>query len=91
MSGKVRVDVALTKEAREILKDEPIRLSLRDGCYFNCNAINQDGAFLDMTVEVESDGRIREFKISIPVRFVLYILSAETARTLGFKGHDREV
>ncbi|HVT57180.1 MAG TPA: hypothetical protein VHR45_02165 [Thermoanaerobaculia bacterium] len=86
---KQNVEVVLTREARGIFKDEPIQFAMKRGEYFICRAIEQDGAFLDMTVQVEQAGELQDFKVSIPVGFVLYIVSDEHASALGFKGLER--
>ncbi len=86
---KQPVEVVLTQEARAILKDEPIQFTMKKGSYFICRAIEQDGAFLDMTVQAEQAGKLQDFKVSIPIGFVLYIVSDEDANALGFQSLER--
>ncbi|MEW5842211.1 MAG: hypothetical protein AB1775_03000 [Bacteroidota bacterium] len=82
--GKVHFDIILTSEAREILKNETIGRSLIDGRYFNCVEYNQNGYFLTMVFE-HADEELGEFttEISIPIHFVLYIISDDSTKKIG--------
>jgi len=83
VSKKPRIGVVLTSEARTALEDEPVRLFLREGRHFNCDSIDQDGYLLHMEVrEPDTDDA---FRVTIPIQFVLYIVSTETGSMLGFK------
>ena len=85
LAGRPKIGVVLTSEARTLLADENLGLLLRDGRYFNCVSAHQDGWFLNMKVEDPSGLLPTLAEISIPLRFVLYMLSADVASRLGFK------
>lgn len=72
-----------------MLAEEPIRASLKDGSYFNCDSVEQNGYFLDLSITVPhpNTGEPIPFRVSIPANFVLYMLSAAPGDrwALGFK------
>jgi hypothetical protein len=81
--NKLRIGVVLTAEARKALRSEPIQLFLQDGQYFNCDSISQDGFFLNMKLRLPEEGALVA-EISIPISYVLYMVSAEAQARLGF-------
>jgi hypothetical protein len=84
MGTKAKIGVILTVEGRGLLANE-LRTLMRDGRYFNCVSVQQDGSFLNMKVEDPSGKLPTLAQISIPLHFVLYMVSADAASRLGFK------
>jgi hypothetical protein len=86
MEKKTRVEVVLTPEAVEALTQVggPLVHSLKEGKYFNCFSVEQEGYFLhlDMPERFSSDGR---FRASIPLSYVSYMISAVSETGLGFR------
>jgi len=80
---KTRIGVVLTADARKVLRSEPIQLFLKDGQYFNCDSILQDGFFLNMKLRLPEEGELVH-EIAIPISYVLYTVSAEAQARLGF-------
>ncbi len=80
--NKLRIGVVLTAEARKVLRTEPIQLFLKDGQYFNCDSISQDGFFLNMKLRLPEEGELVH-EIAIPISYVLYMVSAEAQVRLG--------
>jgi len=56
--NKLRIGVVLTAEARKALRSEPIQLFLKEGQYFNCDSISQDGFFLNMKLKLPEEGEL---------------------------------
>ena len=81
--NKLRIGVVLTAEARKVLRSEPIQLFLKEGQYFNCDSISQDGFFLNMKLRLPEEGELIH-EIAIPISYVLYTVSAEAQARLGF-------
>jgi hypothetical protein len=81
--NKLRIGVVLTAEARKALRSEPIQLFLKEGQYFNCDSISQDGFFLNMKLRLPEEGELVH-EIAIPISYVLYMVSAEAQDRLGF-------
>ncbi len=81
--SKLRIGVVLTAEARKALRTEPIQLFLKEGQYFNCDSISQDGFFLSMKLRLPEEGELVH-EIAIPISYVLYMVSAEAQARLGF-------
>jgi hypothetical protein len=81
--NKLRICVVLTAEARKALRSEPIQLFLKEGQYFNCDSISQDGFFLNMKLRLPEEGELVH-EIAIPISYVLYMVSAEAQARLGF-------
>jgi hypothetical protein len=81
--NKTKIGVVLTAEARKALRNEPIQLFLREGQYFNCDSISQDGSFLNMKLRLPEEGELVA-EITIPISYVLYMVSAEAQARLGF-------
>ncbi len=81
--SKLRIGVVLTAEARKALRTEPIQLFLKEGQYFNCDSISQDGFFLNMKLKLPEEGELIH-EIAIPISYVLYTVSAEAQARLGF-------
>ena len=81
-TNKPRIGVVLTAEARKALRSEPIQLFLKDGQYFNCDSISQDGFFLNMKLKFPEEGELFA-EIAIPISYVLYMVSAEAQARLG--------
>jgi hypothetical protein len=81
--NKPRIGVVLTAEARKALRGEPIQLFLKDGQYFNCDSISQDGFFLNMKLRFPEEGELVA-ETSLPISYVLYMVSAEAQARLGF-------
>jgi len=85
--NKPKIDVVLTDAGRAALLTEPIGLLISDSSMFNCTTVQQDGAFLNMKV-ADPTGRIKTIiDVSIPLHFVLYMVSADAGTALGFKGN----
>jgi hypothetical protein len=80
--NKLRIGVVLTAEARKVLRSEPIQLFLKEGQYFNCDSISQDGFFLNMKLRLPEEGELVH-EIAIPISYVLYTVSAEAQARLG--------
>ena len=80
--NKLRIGVVLTAEARKALRSEPIQLFLKEGQYFNCDSISQDGFFLNMKLRLPEEGELVH-EIAIPISYVLYMVSAEAQVRLG--------
>jgi hypothetical protein len=80
--NKLRIGVVLTAEARKALRSEPIQLFLKEGQYFNCDSISQDGFFLNMKLRLPEEGELIH-EIAIPISYVLYTVSAEAQARLG--------
>ncbi len=80
--NKLRIGVVLTAEARKALRSEPIQLFLKEGQYFNCDSISQDGFFLNMKLRLPEEGDLIH-EIAIPISYVLYTVSAEAQARLG--------
>jgi len=81
--NRLRIGVVLTAEAQEALRSESIQLFLQDGQYFNCDFISQDGFFLNMKLKLPEEGELIA-EITIPLSYVLYMISAEAQARLGF-------
>jgi hypothetical protein len=79
--NKFRIGVVLTAEARKVLRSEPIQLFLKEGQYFNCDSISHDGFFLNMKLKLPDEGEVAT-EISIPLSYVLYVVSAEAQARL---------
>ena len=85
-----RTSVILTKDACESLADNAIIAFLKDGTYFNCESVEQNGYFLDMTISFSQSNipKLKEKNIntvlSVPLHFVLYMISGEARKNLGF-------
>jgi hypothetical protein len=88
MAKRSKIAVFLTEEARNLLAGEAtFQLLLRDGSYLNCESAEQNSEFLDLEVSEPHPTlkKIIKAKISIPSRFVLYMLSFRSDAALGFK------
>lgn len=81
--NKPRIGVVLTAEGREALQNESIKLFLQKGRYLNCDSVSQDGFFLHMKLRFPDEEELVT-EISIPIRYVLYMVSAEAQARLGF-------
>ncbi len=81
--NKLRIGVVLTAEARKALRTEPIQLFVKEGQYFNCDSVSQDGFFLNMRLKLPEEGELAH-EIAIPISYVLYTVSAEAQARLGF-------
>jgi hypothetical protein len=57
-------------------------LFLKEGQYFNCDSISQDGFFLNMKLRLPEEGELIH-EIAIPISYVLYTVSAEAQARLG--------
>jgi hypothetical protein len=86
--NKLRIGVVLTAEARKALRSEPIQLFLKEGQYFNCDSISQDGFFLNMKLRLPEEGELIH-EIAIPISYVLYTVSAEAQARLGFSKENQ--
>ena len=85
--NKPKIGVILTAEAKEALQKEPIQLFLHEGRYFNCDSVSQDGFFLHMKLRFPDNGEMVA-EVSIPISYVLYMVSAEAQARLGFNKND---
>jgi hypothetical protein len=86
--NKLRIGVVLTAEARKALRSEPIQLFLKEGQYFNCDSISQDGFFLNMKLRLPEEGELIH-EIAIPISYVLYTVSAEAQARLGLSKENQ--
>jgi hypothetical protein len=86
--NKLRIGVVLTAEDRKALRSEPIQLFLKEGQYFNCDSISQDGFFLNMKLRLPEEGELVH-EIAIPISYVLYTVSAEAQARLGFSKENQ--
>ena len=61
---------------------------MKTGSHFNCESVEQNGRFLRMRVEyeekVKEEKRTVVFEVELPIDFVLYMVSAEAQKKLGF-------
>ncbi len=89
MTKKHRISVILTQEALSILKDQSSIIK-KEG-YINCESVEQDGYFINLKVSVSQskypDDKINHhiFVLSIPVNYVLYMVSGDANKILGFE------
>ena len=90
MAQKPRTSVILNDQAREILKNDCLQIFIKDGFYFNCDSVEQNGYFMDMTISF-SQAKVQidylshlTTIISIPTHFILYMVSGEARKKLGF-------
>ena len=85
-----RIGVVLTETAIDSFKNAPIKTIIKKGKYFNCESIKQNGYFLDMVIStsIPELGELStpEYNVtlSIPIHFVLYIISGADDKILGF-------
>lgn len=84
MPKRSRVGVILTEEGRRALEGENIKTLLRDGRYFNCDWIQDDGYFILMAVTQRIGSDDVTLELTIPKHFVLYTMSKEGQKVLGF-------
>jgi len=92
MATKPRVDVVLTPVARDFLKnDEAINAFIQNDSFFNCKSVEQIGSFLCMKIKfpksMQTDKRLKDFVVDlwIPIQFVLYMVSGNVRKNLGFR------
>jgi len=87
MNKKPKIGVVLFPEAIECLKDEPMgQVLMKDGRYFNCETAEQVGNFLNMKIKFQAlDKTTVSAEVSIPINFVMYMLSVEDNSKIGFK------
>jgi hypothetical protein len=88
MAKRSKIAVFLTAEARNLLAGEvTFQLLLQDDSYLNCESAEQNGEFIDLEVNQlhPTLKKTIKAKISIPGRFVLYMLSFQSDAALGFK------
>jgi hypothetical protein len=85
MVKKLHYNVILTPEARQLISEEPISRLLKGKRYFNCIEINPSSPYFFMKIEENDDtlGKIIT-EVSIPHSCVLYYVSAESNKHLGF-------
>lgn len=83
MSNSKKVCLVLTPEGREVLKDDVISNMLKDGKYFLCSSMKQNGYFMDIKVSFNEKSHI--YDLSIPLRWVLYVVSLDLIKKIGFK------
>ena len=89
MANAQRIGVMLTRDAQQIFGG-PCGLApyLNDGEYFKCESAEQDGYFLRLEVlpvernKVVAGRPLPVLNLSIPVNYVLYMLSAPDDETL---------
>lgn len=89
MAKKQRISVVLTHEARQVFQDDSINLFIKNGIYINCESVEQNGYFLDLKVplsQTDFPDELKEFNavLSIPSHFVLYMVSGDANKALGF-------
>ena len=86
MAKKTKVDVFLTVEALDKLKEEPsFKVLLKNSKYLSCKSIEQNGYFLDMTIPFPSKKvNLPDVVLSIPYNYVLYVLSGNLEKAPGF-------
>lgn len=85
MTKKIHTNVVLTPEARKLILEEPIGRLLKKERYFNCIEVNTSSPYFFMKIEDE-DENLGKFimEISIPHYYVLYYISGESNKYLGF-------
>lgn len=81
--------VQLTVDARKSLATEPLGVLVETEQMIPCTSIEFDGYFLNMNVIWGVGGYDGVVQIGIPASFVLYTVSAEAAKSLGFDGNSR--
>jgi len=89
MSSKIRYHVVLTKEGiAALINDRIIQTHLCDGRYFNCISVKQDGYFVNLLMKDRGIPELQikpiPFDISIPLHFVLCIVSVHQEKTFGY-------
>ena len=91
MDIKPKIGVVLTHEARQVFQDEAIRFFIKEGTYINCESVEQNGYFMDLKVSFSQTDlpNVDELKehiavLSIPSHFVLYLISGDANKALGF-------
>ncbi len=95
MNKEPKIIVVLTPDARENFKDEPLHLFITRGTYFICESAEQNGSFIDMklysppdeTVAVSGavSGKHIGHDVSIPIHYVLCMVSNKMYKRFGFK------
>ena len=83
MLDNQKVCVILSPEGIERFTSNTIKPLLKDGKYFLCNSVQQNGYFLDMKVCCNDGNQI--YELSIPLGYVLYIISFDVIKQYGFK------
>ena len=91
MAKKPRIDVILTPAAREALADEAVRLALKNGRHFNCEKVQQNGYFMDLTIRLKNGDKTHVFDLSIPCNYVLYMISSSAREISGFLSAESQV
>lgn len=88
MAKSGRIDVRLKPDAIEALGGT-LKGLLKDGTHFNCQKVEQDGAFLQMRViypfKLEGRDLPETIDVGIPTHFVLYTITAGIQERLGFE------
>lgn len=83
MSSSKKICLVLTQEGREEFKDDVISNMLKKEKYFLCTSIKQNGYFMDIKVSFDDKGET--YGLSIPLRWVLYTMSLDLIKKIGFK------
>lgn len=83
MSKSQKVSVVLTPEGINLFKDDIIKFLLKDGKYFICNSVKKKDYFMDMKVFLDNESQI--YDLSIPLKYILYVISYDVIKDIGFK------
>jgi len=90
MAKKQKYDVFLTFDAIQLLNKEPIfQLLLKNNQYLTCKLAEQNGHFIDLIVICpKKEIKIPDSYLSIPCNYVLYMISGDSNKILGFSMTD---
>ena len=86
MTDKSRVGLVLTPQAREMLRSDPLSELIRNDRFLDCDWVRlDDGYFVHARVAARIGEVDREMDIDLPKHFVLYLVSREFKKPLGFQ------
>ena len=77
-------DVILTEDACKVFKDEAVSLLLNNGKYFYCTEVDPNGSYFYMKVENKIGDEIFYTDVYMPHHFILYYVSDDARKRLGF-------
>jgi len=91
MAKRPKIDVFLTSDAIQLLNNEPtFQLFLTNNKYLTCESAEQNGYFVDLVVPCPKKSiKISDIFLSIPCNYVLYMLTGDSNKILGFAKPDR--
>ena len=86
MPDKSRVGLVLTPQARAMLRSDPLGELIRNDRFLDCDWVRlDDGYFVHARVAARIGEVDREMDIDLPKHFVLYLVSREIKKPLGFQ------